>query len=225
MAARKRPQKRPAKQIEEPTDRPEGAQPAKPAKADPPQATTLRIVGGMHRGRSIAYHGDPRTRPMKDRVREAAFNLIGDAVEEKLVFDLFAGTGALALEALSRGAADAILIERHLPTARLARENAASLGLSEQAEVISADAFYWVRQCLPEPKEPWLAFFSPPFDFYIERQGEMREMIDRFATTALPASVLVVEADLRFSADLLPEPSAWDVRTYPPAQIAIRFLE
>ena len=79
----------------------------------------LRIIGGRFRGRKLAYSGDPRTRPMKDRVREALFNLLGRAVEGKTAIDLFAGTGALAFEALSRGAARAVAIELHRPTARL----------------------------------------------------------------------------------------------------------
>ncbi len=65
---------------------------------------TLRIVGGQLRRRRIQYSGDPRVRPMKDRTREALFNLIGPIASDVYAVDLFAGTGALALEALSRGA-------------------------------------------------------------------------------------------------------------------------
>src|SRR6478735_6302833 len=79
----------------------------------------LRIIGGSLRGRKIEYSGDARTRPMKDRVREAVFNLLGYSVEGTHVIDLFAGTGAMAIEAISRGATKAICIERHYPTAKL----------------------------------------------------------------------------------------------------------
>ena len=78
----------------------------------------MRIIGGKFRGRKLEYSGDLRTRPMKDRVREALFNLLGNAVEGKIAIDLFAGTGALGLEALSRGASRAVFIERHRPTAQ-----------------------------------------------------------------------------------------------------------
>src|SRR6185369_13778531 len=78
----------------------------------------LRIIGGKLRGRKLQYSGDLRTRPMKDRVREAVFNLLGPGVKGSHAIDLFAGTGALGLEAISRGAAQATLIERHLPTSR-----------------------------------------------------------------------------------------------------------
>ncbi|MDB4778044.1 RsmD family RNA methyltransferase [bacterium] len=74
-------------------------------KSNTPEAKPgkLRIVGGRFRGRQIEYHGDPRTRPMKDNVREALFNLVGGWVPGKAVIDLFAGTGAVGLEAISRG--------------------------------------------------------------------------------------------------------------------------
>jgi 16S rRNA (guanine966-N2)-methyltransferase len=74
---------------------------------------------------------------MKDRVREALFNLLGRAVKDKIAIDLFAGTGALALEALSRGASRAIAIEMHRPTARLIWQNAASLGIMSRPERLS----------------------------------------------------------------------------------------
>ena len=79
---------------------------------------TVRIIGGHLRGRLLPFPVDPRTRPMKDRVREAVFNLVGPTVVGSYAIDLFAGTGVLGIEAVSRGAASATLIERHFPTAR-----------------------------------------------------------------------------------------------------------
>src|SRR5262245_28662629 len=89
--------------------------------------TPPRIIGGKLRGRKLIYTGDPRTRPMKERVREAIFNLIGVAVRDRHAIDLFAGTGALGLEAISRGAGSATLVERHFPTAGVIKQNAAAL--------------------------------------------------------------------------------------------------
>src|SRR5262245_27839595 len=91
--------------------------------------TPPRIIGGALRGRKLIYTGDPRTRPMKDRVREALFNRLSTSVRNKHAIDLFAGTGALGLEAMSRGASGATLVDRHFPTAELIRQNAASLGI------------------------------------------------------------------------------------------------
>ena len=94
--------------------------------------TELRIVGGRYRGSKLRYHGDPVTRPMKDRVREAIFNLIGMEVEGKHAIDLFAGTGALGLESLSRGASGATFIEKHVPTARVVKKILPRLAFSSR---------------------------------------------------------------------------------------------
>lgn len=105
----------------------------------------LRIVGGQFRGRKLKYSGDRRVRPMKDRTREAVFNLIGPSIQGTHVWDLFAGTGAMGLEALSRGARSATLVERHLATARLIRTNVELLGVEARAHVVNSNVFVWAR--------------------------------------------------------------------------------
>jgi 16S rRNA (guanine966-N2)-methyltransferase len=191
------------------------------AEDNPSQPTKLRIVGGKFRGRLIEYSGDVRTRPMKDRVREAVFNLVGPRIVGKLAIDLFAGTGAVGLEALSRGAVQAILLERHFPTAGVIRRNAASLGAAELVTVLPADTFIWARRELPPQDPPWVVFCSPPFQFYDSRRDDMLRLLERLWEAAPSASVLVVEADEQFDFSILPERELWDVRTYPPAVIGI----
>ena len=95
--------------------------------------TDVRIIGGEFRGRRLRYHGDPVVRPMKHRTREAIFNLVTTDAEGRHVIDLFAGTGALGLEALSRGAASATFIEKHVPSARVIEENIRTLGVADRA--------------------------------------------------------------------------------------------
>jgi 16S rRNA (guanine966-N2)-methyltransferase len=94
-----------------------GARPATDRDAE------VRIIGGTFRGRRLSYHGDPVVRPMKHRTREAIFNLISTECTGRHAIDLFAGTGALGLEALSRGAQSATFIEKHVPSARGAAHN------------------------------------------------------------------------------------------------------
>jgi 16S rRNA (guanine966-N2)-methyltransferase len=208
--------------------RPPARQPPRgmPAPDPPREATGLRIIGGTLRGRKLQYAGDPRTRPMKDRVREAVFNLLGPAVKGKHVLDLFAGTGALGLEALSRGGARATFFEQHFPTAEIIRQNAKSLGLESQTDVVAANTFIQFRRSegpairAPEPLA-WLVFCSPPYAFYADRQPEMLQLLSTILRTAPPDSVVVVEADDRFDFDLLPDPGNWRVREYPPARVAI----
>jgi len=181
----------------------------------------LRIIGGSLRGRKLAYTGDVRTRPMKDRVREAVFNLLGSQVKGSHAVDLFAGTGALGIEALSRGAQRATFIERHLPTANLVKQNAAALGISDQTEIIFGDAFRFTADIRPIGDEPLTIFCSPPYDFYIERKPEMLALIARWTCICPAGSQIVVEADERFDLRELPNHEQWDVRTYSPAMVAI----
>jgi 16S rRNA (guanine966-N2)-methyltransferase len=202
-------------------------------------AVGVRIIGGKFRGRRLHYSGDARTRPMKDRLREAIFNLIGPAIRGKNALDLFAGTGALALEAISRGADRATLIEQHNPTADIIRQNIADLGLAERAEVVVGNTFiWWQRQGKPHgdcpnsrvsengtvplrADAPWAVFCSPPYDFYVERTAELLDLIAGLIGAAPDHSVFVVEADARFDFQQLPDPQAWDVRSYPPAVVGV----
>lgn len=181
----------------------------------------LRIVGGRFRGRKLSYGGDLRVRPMKDRTREAVFNLLGPAIRGTRVYDLFAGTGAMALEAISRGAASAVLIEHHVPTARLIRENIATLGAGEVCEVITADVFRRFNEPPAAGERPWLVFCCPPYDFFIDRRDAALSLIRTFLQAAPARSAIVVESDDRFDHSDLPCPGDWDTRRYPPAVVGI----
>ena len=181
----------------------------------------LRIVGGRFRGRRLQYSGDPRVRPMKDRVREAVFNLLGDSVRGRHAVDLFAGTGALALEALSRGALRATFIEQHYPTAEILRRNIAALGVGPLCEVITGNVFRRARWERTLPTAPWLVFSSPPYSFYAERLDEMLGLVDGLLQSAPAGSVFVVEADRQLDFRALPQATQWDIREYPPAIIGI----
>jgi 16S rRNA (guanine966-N2)-methyltransferase len=160
---------------------------------------------------------------MKDDIRESVFNLVGGWLPGKLAIDLFAGTGAVGLEALSRGALQAILIERHFPTAEIIRHNVAALGAGATASVVASDTFYWARQflCDPPRDSPWAVFCSPPYAFYVERCVEMLALIESLFNAAPPDSVFVVESDGRFDARRLPQDDQWRTREYPPAVIHV----
>lgn len=183
----------------------------------------VRIIGGQFRGRKLQYAGDLRVRPMKDRTREAVFNLVGPAVRGKHAIDLFAGTGVLALEALSRGALRATLIEQHFPTAAVVRRNVTVLEAENRCQVISGSVFAWWKRRPDTGIEPWLVFCSPPYAFFVERREQMLEMLGQMLAAAPADSVFVVESDERFDFAELPEPGSWDVREYPPARVGIYF--
>jgi len=192
---------------------------SKETAAQAPTATELRIIGGDLRGRKLEYHGDPRTRPMKDRVREAVFNLV--ETKRQYAIDLFAGTGALGLEAISRGAKGALFIERHFPTVKLIEQNARQLGIEDRCRVSAGSSLVWIRRPDAPTDVPWLIFCSPPYDFYVSRISEMIDLIERVIAAAPSQSTLVVESDERFDLALLPQAAAWETRVYPPAVISI----
>lgn len=162
---------------------------------------------------------------MKDRVREAVFNLIWPAAEGAVAIDLFAGTGALGLEALSRGAVAAWLIEAHRAAASDIRKNIETLAVTDCTRVVAADTFAWARSALAgelaNRDEPWLVFCCPPYEFYVTRDQQLMHMLDGFAAAAPSASTFVVECDRRFDTKRLPATLSWDIRQYPPAVIAI----
>ncbi len=158
---------------------------------------------------------------MKHRVREAIFNLVGPSIKGKHAIDLFAGTGAIGLEALSRGAASATFVERHIPTARLITENVAALDVEDRCQVASVDALLWPRRETPPADPAWVVFISPPYELYLSQLDEMVALVARAVDLAPPESTIVVEADDRFDFDNLPEADCWDVRTYRPAVVGI----
>lgn len=166
---------------------------------------------------------------MKDRVREALFNLLGPDVQGKHAIDLFAGTGALGFEAISRGAVRATLIERHFPSAGVIRQNMADLGVESQCRVYAADAFLWLRQQQASNPEhlagqPWLILCSPPFDFFVDRLPEMHALLADLIRIAPAASLVAVESDQRFDFAALQDLGDWDIRKYPPAILGIMEL-
>jgi 16S rRNA (guanine966-N2)-methyltransferase len=191
------------------------------ARDDKRSASQPRIVGGEFRGRKLHYSGDERVRPMKDRVREAVFNLIGPAVRGMHAIDLFAGTGALGLEALSRGASSATFVERHFPTADIIRQNVAELGVAERSTILPANVLLWSRRMPELPSGPWLVFCSPPWELFANDLDAMLALVGTLIDRAPSGSQFVVEADERFDFGCLPRPDKWQIRPYPPAVIGI----
>jgi 16S rRNA (guanine966-N2)-methyltransferase len=103
----------------------------------------MRIIAGELKGQRLVAPKGWKVRPTSDRVREAIFSILGDRVVEARVLDLYCGTGALAIEALSRGAASAVLVDQDT---RPALGNVQRLGLSDRAELVRADIGRWLGQ-------------------------------------------------------------------------------
>jgi 16S rRNA (guanine966-N2)-methyltransferase len=124
------------------------------------QAGRLRIVAGKWRSRLLQIADAEGLRPTSERVRETLVNWLAPIVPGSRCLDVFAGTGALGLEALSRGADQVVFVERQPAAARELRKNIAALG-ADDAEVIESDALDYLRSPLPEPFD--IVFLDPPF--------------------------------------------------------------
>ncbi len=120
--------------------------PADRAPATPKPAGVVRIIGGDWRGTRLPVADRDGLRPTADRVRETLFNWLQPMLPGARVLDLFAGTGALGLEAVSRGAREAVLVERDPPLAEGLRQLAAKLPGGERVQVVCADALDWLRR-------------------------------------------------------------------------------
>jgi 16S rRNA (guanine966-N2)-methyltransferase len=134
----------------------------------------MRIIAGTHRGRRIAAPKGLSTRPTGDRVREAAFNLIGP-VDDARVLDLFAGSGAMGIEALSRGAASVTFVESDRAACRTISQNLEQLNLTG-ARVICSGAVWAVRQ---DSRTYDLVLVDPPYEDWAELEPKLAEHLPR----------------------------------------------
>lgn len=168
-----------------------------------------RIIAGRAGGHRLATPGHSRTRPTSDLVRESAFNLIaawagtvGEPADEMLdrfsFLDLYGGTGAVALEAASRGAAPVVCVERDRPTAALARGNADATGLAVEVVASSVDAY------LAGPSRPFdVVWLDPPYDLSTRVvEAQVAGIVSRWLA---PDGLVVLERSRRDTAPVWPE--------------------
>lgn len=193
---------------------------------DSQRAAKLRIIAGSHRGRTLTYRGDPITRPMKDRTREALFSRLGGMFDGGIAIDLFAGTGVLGFESLSRGATESWLIELDSRAAADIRTSAKQLGFESQANVRCGDTFLLSEHVIQQLQQaeqatPWLVYVCPPYSLWNEKPEEMKQLLHRFCTAAPAGSSIIVELEEDTPLEFLPNNLEWDVRLYRPAQVAI----
>jgi 16S rRNA (guanine966-N2)-methyltransferase len=145
----------------------------------------MRIIAGRWRGRTIATPPGLRTRPTTDRVREAWFSTLQHDVPGATVLDLFAGSGALGLEALSRGAAHVTFVERAAAPLRALQENIAALGASAEVAVVKAEALRYTAGLTAGAFD--IALADPPYE-----TGEALRLVEAYERVPF-ARLLCVE--------------------------------
>lgn len=119
----------------------------------------MRVIAGEAKGRKLALVSGETTRPITDRVKEAVFSILGDQVRGAAFLDLFAGTGGVAIEALSRGAARATLVEKERRAIKVIRANLEATGLALRARVVRQDVFQFLPACTEQFD---LVYVAPP---------------------------------------------------------------
>jgi len=173
----------------------------------------LRIVAGQLRGRKITSTVHPGMRPTPDMVRQALFSILGNAVPGRPFFDVFAGTGVIGLEALSRGASRAVFVERDFRLAQEIEQHLREFGQAGKGEVQRADVYRWAEHWQP-PREPVNAYLSPPFADFDQRMEDFLALVATLCRKVEVDSVLVVQSEKHVLRDRLSDIDAWDVRHY-----------
>jgi 16S rRNA (guanine(966)-N(2))-methyltransferase RsmD len=175
--------------------------------------TQIRIVAGSLRGRKLACVVNPDLRPTPQMVREALFSILGNAVPGRPFFDVFAGTGVIGLEALSRGASSVVFVERDFRLIADLERHMRRFGVERQARIVRADVYRWAERWEP-PAEPVTVFLSPPFGDFEAKKGEMLLLIGQLQERLHADSVLVLQAEHAPMLELLPDLAHWDNRKY-----------
>ena len=159
----------------------------------------MRVVAGRFGGRSLVAPRGRATRPTSDRVREALFSILAgaDSLESARVLDLFAGSGALAIEALSRGALDAVLVDSSAAAIAAIRRNLSAVGAD--AEVRRQPALTYLGRARSDGRQYDLVFLDPPYR-HASTLGQ--ELSEALGPVLAPGARVVVESDRRAPLDL-----------------------
>lgn len=164
----------------------------------------MRVIAGSYGGRELVAPRGRATRPTSDRVREALFSILGGIVQDARVLDLFAGSGALAIEAMSRGAAQATLVDSSATAITAIRRNLDTLGI--EAEVVRAPALRFLEGARNSARQYDLVFLDPP---YRRASALERQLTAALGPLLAGDARVVTESDrrspLRLELDLLDE--------------------
>jgi 16S rRNA (guanine(966)-N(2))-methyltransferase RsmD len=175
--------------------------------------TQLRIVSGSLRGRKVSVNVQPHLRPTPDMVREALFSILGHAVPDRPFFDVFAGTGVVGLEAISRGASKVTFVERDFRVAAEIERHLKEFRVADRAVLVRADVYRWGERW-EAPAEPVNVFFSPPFADFGRRPDEFLGLVRGVQQKVAPGSVVVVQGERNAIADEDTVFAGWDIRHY-----------
>ena len=173
----------------------------------------LRIVAGALRGRKLICTIGPDLRPTPQMVREALFSILGNAVPDRPFVDIFAGTGVVGLEALSRGSKSAIFVERDFRLAQDVENYLRRFQLTRQARIYRTDAYHWVA-AWRAPAEPVNVFLSPPFADLAGRTDDLLQALRALQERVADDSVIILQSERGSPLEANPALAEWEQRVY-----------
>lgn len=180
----------------------------------------MRIIAGRFRGRTLAAPTSAAVRPTADRVREAVYSILGERVVGSRVLDLFAGTGAMGLEALSRGAARAVFVDHHRSSVALIRANLERCGIRPpEGEILAMSAAAAVSRLASQNCQFDLIFMDPPYG-----KGWINKTLEILDPVAATGALVIAEHHEQDAiADFLPPWKAEDQRRY--GTVSVTFFQ
>ena len=151
----------------------------------------MRVIAGKYRSRTLRSLKGQRLRPTSDRLRETLFNILGSTVGGSTFVDLYAGTGAVGIEALSRGARYAIFVEQHPPAVALIRRNLESLEIGAEAEILGMDVARAIERLEARHVHAQFVFVDPPYAAYSEYESALEALGE--SSLVAPEGRVIVE--------------------------------
>jgi 16S rRNA (guanine966-N2)-methyltransferase len=177
------------------------------------EKTQIRIVAGSLRGRRLKIVVHAGLRPTPQRVRESYFSILGNAIPDRPFVDVFAGTGVVGLEAISRGASTATFVERDHRLGNDIETNLREFGVQRTGQLLRTDVYRWAERWRPGT-DPVNVFISPPFPDLEQRPADFHRLITTIQGKVPDGSVLTVQGEDTFDAATLPDASRWEARKY-----------
>jgi 16S rRNA (guanine966-N2)-methyltransferase len=171
----------------------------------------MRIIAGEFRGRKLLPPEGDVTRPITDRVKQSLFDILTPQIEGSQVYDVFAGTGSMGLECLSRGAAKATFFEADFSALKRLAKNIETLAVKDQAKVVKGDLFRWFATTSTGAAN--LIFLDPPYRFLSEQPEQLQRLAEQMRNHLLPDGLVVFRHDAK-DALSLPALNVVDTREY-----------
>jgi len=179
-----------------------------------PEKSSIRIIAGTLRGRRLTVVVNDELRPTPQRVRESFFSILGNAIPGRPFIDVFAGTGVVGIEAISRGATLATFLEKDPKSAADILKYLREFEVFDKGLVLRTDVYRWAERWIPPLDRPVNLFLSPPFKDFDDRMPEFIKLVELLWDKLPDESVMTIQGENEFPIDRIPEIEAYDYRKY-----------